>query len=159
MNTFIIIIIIVFIIAFFLLIRKINKARFQRVMEELTNFAAEKGSTISEFDVWGTKRIGIDKIRKYLFFIQKEENSMSKIAIDINDVFQCKVVNVSRVVGSGKESQSVIDKILLSFEFRTKGKQDIYLEFYNNEKDGMEITDELQLAEKWAEKVCSLLNK
>lgn len=129
--------------------------RKKRLIKELLDFAAEIGCTITVYDIWGDTRIGVDREKRYLFFIRRFDDSFFKTAIDINNVSVCKMTNVSHAVGDGKERQLVIDKILLSFIFKRE-KTDTNLEFYDSEKDGMQITDELQLAEKWEGIVNSL---
>jgi len=155
MDILIVIVISIIFLSLIVLLIFRRTRRKKILIKELTDYAAENACIISDYDIWNSNRIGVDREKKYLFFMQKTDDSIYKSAININDVTVCKTNNVIRVVGDGKEKQSVIDKIILSISGK-KEKADVNLEFYNSEKDGMQITEELQLAEKWAGIVNSL---
>ena len=127
-----------------------SRNKEQKILAKLIGFAQENESTITKYNHWSNTLIGIDESSlKKVFFIRKNSHNEFRKVIDLSEVQKCRVVNVTRTVGEGKNKQSVIDKIELRFTFNNKNTPEIALEFYNSDFDSLTLSGELQLAENW----------
>jgi hypothetical protein len=142
------------------IIRIVNKNKEKRTKSALNFFANENNSKISNYDNWNKTLIGIDDIENFLlFFIRSASGIETRQIIRLSEVKDCRILKTSRNEKYHDESVNVTDQIQLVFSFHNKQKQDVSLEFYNTEYDRLNLTGELQLAEKWMNFVRSILSK
>jgi len=154
LNWSIIISTILFLIAF---TKRKNKKKENKIFSVLQSFANENNCTISNYDHLKKTLIGIDKGSKNLFFIRTMNNKENRTIIDLSEVIKCRMINSERTTTFDNEKVKVIDKIMLVFSFIDKRKEDVSLEFYNNNYDQLTISGELQLAQKWLGIIESIL--
>jgi hypothetical protein len=132
----------------------------KRAISALNFFANENNSKISKYDEWDKTLIGIDDIENFLlFFIRSASGIETRQVIRLSEVMDCRILKTSRNEKYHDESVNVTDQIQLVFSFHNKQKQNVSLEFYNTEYDRLNLTGELQLAEKWMNIVRSILSK
>jgi len=135
-----------------------NRNREKKVFSALQTFAKEINSTISSYDSWDKTLVGIDNgENNKLFFLRTISNKEYREVINLSEVMSCRVVIDERTVEYKREKVNVIDKIDLVFSFVNTHKQDVKLEFYNADYDQLTLSGELQLAQKWAGIVKSIL--
>lgn len=140
-------------------IQRNNRKREKKIYSVLHSFASDNDSKISSYDRWDKTLIGIDtnEICK-LFFIRTIGNKEFKEVINLSEVTKCRLIKTERTVLVNKENVNVIDKIAVVFSFRNIQRQEISLEFYNNDYDQLTLSGELQLAEKWTGIIGEILN-
>lgn len=127
---------------------KKNKKK-KEFIRKLYDFAKKNNCEISEFDHWGTTLIGIDKTEGKLFYIKNRTDTMVEKMIFLNELQKCRIVNTSRTVKIQNQSNIVTDKLELIFTYYDKNKSDDIIGFYDNAFDGLALTDELLMIDKW----------
>ncbi len=74
---------------------------------------------------------------------------MIEKTISLNEIQKCRAINTNRTVKTQNQSNTVTDKLELAFTYYDKNKSNEIIEFYNNSFDGLALTDELLMVEKW----------
>lgn len=128
----------------FIIMYKTKKYKEEQLLEELKNTASEKGFLLTNYEVSGDLAVGIDENSNVFGFCKNVRENKSQEFIRLNDVKKCSLINLKNSNGS----QSIIDKLALSFEFKTKTNPSISVVFYNSEQQ-LQLSKELQLIEKW----------
>ncbi|MEZ5106723.1 MAG: hypothetical protein R2757_19625 [Draconibacterium sp.] len=123
-----------------------NKGR--RILESITNYAAQFNCTITEHEFCGDFIIGIDKEKRVAFFIKQVDENSAMQHIELAEVKSCKIVNYGRTVKGNGSSTKVIDRLALNFILPESKGQNMEWELYNSEKSP-QLTGELQAIEKW----------
>lgn len=134
-----------------------NKNKKQKqinFLKPLNNLAQSVDCKVTRNDIWNNSVIGIDEARNYVFVIQKNITGDAKLAINLSEVFRCRVTEKSRVSGPKEGNIKAFDRIDLVFTLKDKSKPEILVEFYNSDTDRLTLAGELQLAEKW----CAIIN-
>lgn len=135
-----------------------NRRREKGIFKVLHSFAAEHNSTITSSDHWADTLIGIDQDNaKKLFFIRSANNHTIKEVINLWEVRSCRLASTARSVTFDRQAVRVVDRIELIFTFIDSARNEVALEFYNNDYDSLTLTGELQLAQKWLEIVNGIL--
>jgi hypothetical protein len=141
-----------------ILIRLRNKNRLNEILKPLLVFAQENNSEISFFDYWDKTLIGVDNHEiNRLFFIRNTPCNVIREKITLSEVSECKILKTERKVKYYKELVNVIDRIELIFSFNNH-RPELSLEFYNTDYDQLTLSGELQLAEKWAGTLKTIIN-
>jgi hypothetical protein len=138
---------------------KNNTKKKNQIVKELFNYAEESNCKISKYDYWSNTKIGVDNDNQRLFFIRKEKQISVRKEINLMEIQKAQVITTTRSVGEGKNKQSTIDKIELALTLQAVNKPDSILEFYNTDYDRLSLTGELQLAEKWAGIINSIVKR
>lgn len=149
-GTLIIGIVVILLITIPLTLLNIKKNKKKKeFIQKFHDFAKKNNCDISEFDHWGTALIGIDKVVGKLFYHKKQPDIMIEKIISLNEIQKCRAINTNRTVKTQNQSNTVTDKLELAFTYYDKNKSDEIIEFYNNSFDGLALTDELLMVEKW----------
>ncbi len=112
--------------------------------------AEKQGIRPDSPETWnGRYAIGIDAAAKRLFYLKKTEDRLEKLVVELSGVETCRVVSTKRNVLLSTGNTTVTDRLILSFQYRSRQKGDTELEFFNAE-DGNTLNQEYILAEKWA---------
>lgn len=149
-GTLIIGIVVILLITIPLTLLNIKKNKKKKeFIQKFHDFAKKNNCDISEFDHWGTTLIGIDKVAGKLFYHKKQPDIMIEKTISLNEIQKCRAINTNRTVKTQNQSNTVTDKLELAFTYYDKNKSDEIIEFYNNSFDGLALTDELLMVEKW----------
>jgi hypothetical protein len=150
-GSFIFILVIVLVIVVLIVVSNINKKKKEKqLLSALKVMAGKNNDIISEFDLWNSSRIGIDKTTQRLFFIRNTETEEVSKVVDLPEILRGKVVNISKSINYKGSSQAVVERIELVLTNRDKNKPDVILEFYNSSSDNPILRNEILLAEKWA---------
>jgi hypothetical protein len=127
------------------LIQRNNKKKKGMLLQDFRQLAGQQQLSISQHDSWDTiYTIGIDSDQKKLLYTRKREGKDQEIVIDLAEVSQCRVNNLSRETNGNK----VIDRIELAFLPRHAKQPEQTLEFYSRE-ESLNLSEELKLSEKW----------
>lgn len=140
------------------IIKIFNMKHEKRILSGIQSFAREYNSKISIYDAWDRTLIGIDDKENYLlFFIRSASGTEVRQMIRLSEVKECRLIKTGRKEKYHEESVNITDRIELVFGFHNKQKQNVSLEFYNSEYDRLNLTGELQLAEKWRDLIMTIL--
>ena len=71
------------------------------------------------------------------------------MVVNLDEVQKCRIVKTKTSANTKEGNIELIDKLELAFNFTDKRKNEIALEFFNAEPEGLLLNDELQLIEKW----------
>lgn len=136
-----------------LLVRMSKKQKKDKVLKSLKRLIDNTEFSLDLVDYWEgirtSTQIAIDLKKLWLFFIRKTNNAENTLTINLSEIKKANLITHSRLAGEGKNKQTVIDRIYIELIFPAKEKPSIMVEFYNNEFDSLQLTGELQLAEKW----------
>lgn len=132
--------------------KKEKKIKF---LDPLDDLAKSVDCQITHHDIWSESVIGIDERKGFVFVVQRTLENDVKVAINLAEIFRCRVAEISRTSGPKEGNVKVFDRIDLVFINKEKSKADIVVPFYNSNTDRLTLAGELQLAEKW----CVLINK
>ncbi len=131
-----------------------KKKKQSKFLDPLNSLAESANCKISQYDIWNDSVIGIDNTRNFVFAIRKTIDNEASVAINLAEIFRCKISEVSRTTGPKEGNFIAFDRIDLVFTCKDKSKADVVVEFYNANTDRLTLTGELQLAQKW----CMLVN-
>ena len=133
-----------------------NKKSKEEKLSPLFNFARENNCEISMYDRWDKTLIGLhSSVNNKLFFIRKVADKEVKKIVNLSEIKNCRMAKTTRTASFNRENVIVTDKIELVLSPVEKSKPDVVMEFYNTDYDSLNLSGELQLAEKWVE----ILNK
>lgn len=135
-----------------------RKKKEKKMLCLLKQLAIENNCQINQYDFLGALIIGIDDKNNTIFFIKKSNESLQNKVVKLEDIQSCKIHNKSRVVNNKVDTYSVIDLFGLSFVPIENTKSEILLEFYNSDEN-LQLSDEIQNAEKWLKIVKEKLKK
>jgi hypothetical protein len=143
-------IVIVITILPFLLVTLSNKKTKKQILKELITMSNLKNSTVTQFDLWNNSALGIDSKGRTLHYFRKTNGEAVWNHVDLSEVQRCRLLDQSRPVNELVNDLS-IERLELAFTHFKKEKEDILLEFYNKEYDGIQAQHELLLAKKWSD--------
>lgn len=122
----------------FVLIGKNRSKNKKQMLRSIAELAKSNESNI-EYNIFNDTIIGFDSASNSILFLKKR-NDISH-CIKLSEVKQC-------VVHTTNQRNSLVDKVGLLFSFIQKEKSEIFIELYNSAYT-MQLSGELQLAEKW----------
>lgn len=135
------------IIIYIIIVRKLrNKENFRIITKQ----AQKMGCRISEHEKESRFIIGIDHDNHYVFFYDLDNKT--DININLAEIKTCLVNQATRIVGSGKNKMTAIDRVDLVFVNRDNKKADIVLECFDFNKSA-QINFDISVLEKWAAKI------
>lgn len=140
---------ILFCITIYILASRSKKKKEKLFLQPLKRLAEMKNSKISDYDIWNNSIIGIDETSHFIFSVRKNNDSETSLCIDLSEIFRCRLNEVSRTTGPKEGNIKAFDKIELIFVNKDKNKADTILEIYNADTDRLNLSGELQIAEKW----------
>jgi hypothetical protein len=127
-----------------------RRKREKQLLQTLVDYAKQNEGNITQHETVGDIIIGLDEKNNTVFFYSKNKNAETKQHIRLSDYKKCSVVSTTRDFNSSK----VIDTVELSFTPIEKSKPIEELLLFNT-KYNLQLSGELQLAEKWAKLVNS----
>jgi len=152
---------ILFCIMLFVITNRNKRKKEKQFLQPLNRLAEKDNCKISQYDIWNKSIIGIDNLTNRVFFIKNVFYDETSKSIQLNEILKCRVNEVgqtmtlpSRTVGIKGNVIKAFDKVELVFINRDKNKPELIAEFYNKETGNLNLTGELQLAEKW----CKIAN-
>lgn len=131
------------------LLSRSGAGKLKQRLSALLAFSEKNGLRLSAKEAWNDCAIGIDEASKQVVYVKNAEEDHREVLIDLKDVARCSINNITREVKTSAGHQRVIEQIELQF-FPKKGEMaQSLVQFYDGKKQ-MQLSDELQLAEKWA---------
>jgi len=159
-----------FCIILFAIINRNKRKKEKQFLQPLNRFAEKDNCKISQFDIWNNSIIGIDNLTNQVFFIKNIFDNETFQNIKLTDIVKCRVNEVGRTVTLASRTPGIkgnvikaFDKVELAFINHDKNKPELIAEFYNKETGNLNLTGELQMAQKWCQitndKIASLTGK
>lgn len=145
-------ILILIIIPFFLASQK-EKRKLLLLKKQFKLYANKYGIDLTISDSWKNREIGMDEDLHKLLFKRKQDQTSHEVLINLNEV---KSVSIHCTHMKNHSDTGLIDTIDLIFDFKTKREKE-ELSFYVSEEQ-VQLTLELELAEKWKRMCDSITN-
>lgn len=137
-------------------ISKNNKKKKEiRLLDNISRLSGTDPSSITQYDIWNNSVIGLNNLDAELYFIKNTAEDQSFQKVSITEVQRCWVNEVSRTVSIKESIIKVVEKVEVIMINKVKNKPDTVIEFFNQNSGKLDLSGELQLAEKW----CNLLNE
>jgi len=127
-----------------------KKARLSKTLNEI---AGKHSASISTYDSSRGMAFGLtENNANFVYYKKDEENIEQDFFISLRNVRSCELIKTGSGSGSGG-----IGKLSLRFIFRDKAQPDLNVVFYDR-NEHFQIADELELVEKWKEKIDKALS-
>lgn len=130
----------------------------KKTLEILQKTAQEQNCNIHKHEFCGDFVLGLDDKQKIVFFLKKKKEKTISQFVNLNEIQLCKIVKQSRGSNNGAGNTGVIERIDLSFVPATKANGDLRFELYDEDVN-MQLSGELQFAEKWVAQINESLKK
>jgi hypothetical protein len=140
------------VIPFFFMIRN-NKKKEKGFLNDLKAIAGMQNQTIAQFDTLNHGAIGTNPEMDMIFFAKRTKEEIIQQHVDLSEIQRCKVVPTTRSVSHQGGNFQLTDKLELTFSLHGKTQPDVAFNFFDVNTDGLMITKELRLAEKWCEMI------
>lgn len=139
----------------FVVIYMNTKKNSKQTLQMLTNYANENNSKITLKEFCGDFAIGLDEPLNKLFFVKKNIVDNHSVCIDLNSIEAC-VPHMARK--SARNASSAITSVDLEFIPQGKNQKETDLHLYDD-RVNIQLTGEVQFAEKWSKTINSRLKK
>jgi hypothetical protein len=127
--------------------------RKKRLLQSLKELADAQNCYITQSEVCNNFAFGLDGMANFLFFFKQMDGGSIAKTINLREYRKC-LLNNSASHGKGqKESLHGFSRLNLTFLPKDKSKNEEVLEIYNNDYDQLTLTGELQVAERWSERI------
>ncbi len=137
----------------FVIMGILSKNNKKQRLQYFKNSASTQNCNITLHEILGDIIIGMDENSNSIFFMKKsKENEFSQL-ISLSEFQSCRVINFGRAANNS----TIVEKLELCFYPKSKNSNQQLLTFFDSEEDGLLLTGELQLIEKWEEIVNSSL--
>lgn len=137
------------VILLIVLTKVIRTKKQKEFLKPLFELAIKNNSSISDFDKWNNKVIGIDKNEKNIYYLEKSKIEEKNHTISLEEIQKCKIYDTNRLVKYNNTSQKVVEKLELGILFKDASKPELIIEFFNTKETNFVLTIELQLIQKW----------
>lgn len=133
----------------FVIININTKKHAKQTLQLLSSYALENNSKVTLKEFCGDFAIGLDDTQNKLFFVKENVVDKQSICVDLNTIEACVSNTVKR---SAKDATSAITAVGLGFIPRSKNQKETILPLYN-ERINIQLTGEVQFAEKWSKTI------
>lgn len=139
-----------------------NSRKSQKSMLLLQKIKSEAEKEEGQIDAHETLNrliIGLDKKKQavYIYRLTPAEEYFTKV--DLKNFDRCKVHEISRLENYKGQGAKVFDTVGLSFVPKDKKQSLLTVEFYNAATDGLTLTGQSLLAERWARTINESMRK
>jgi len=135
-----------------------RERKVKKMLQALREMAQQQNCNISQHEFCGDFVLGMDEVKKFVFFHKyRKENPISQY-IDLADIQTCKVVKQSRSVKMEQETVSMTDRVELNFIPVNKGQEEQSFILFD-EAINKQLSGELQFSEKWVQIINKCLKK
>lgn len=132
----------------FVLIKQNRKRKEKKLLKIIHDMAAEQQCHIDHHEVLGEMAIGMDSVKRFVFFFKANDNTLQTHFINLAEIRTCRAGNASKAVSSKDSHFSVIDKVQLIFTPVVKSKPEVAWNLYDAE-ESTQLFGELEMVEKW----------
>lgn len=126
-----------------------KKKKENKFLNNISRLSGINIGKITRYEIWDHSVIGMNDSDAELYFIKNSSDDQTFQKIQLSEFQRCWVNEVSRTVAIKGSSIKVVEKVELILGNKQKSKPDTVIEFYNQHSGKLDLTGELQLAEKW----------
>lgn len=127
-----------------------------KIIEGLKYLANELGTELGPFDTASSFALGYTTDNSHLLFNYNGKVDSTQKAIAFSEIKNCKLMVNRTSKKAGRETTSIIDKIMLELDMKTSGKK-LNLTLFNYD-NFIPMYNELQLAHKWEIEINRLID-
>ncbi|MEO9476724.1 MAG: hypothetical protein ABJG41_14375 [Cyclobacteriaceae bacterium] len=135
-------------IAPFLVMHKSRKKKEQDLIDGLKAIADSYNSDIATYDCGIEFSIGISSAKNYIFYYKKTDQHVSELCVPLNAISKCQADSIKRSVKTQAGTETVIDRLELTFIPKDKSIAPSRFEFFNS-NEHFQLNGELPLVRKW----------
>jgi len=135
-----------------------RKKREKKLFRLLTSEAEGQNCNITKFEQCCNNIIGLDEANKVLFFMKKSDSGIISRFADLKEIQNCKAQNFSGSSDNNGKNYQYTRKVELVLKPTIKNKPDVVIEIFDAD-EGLQLSGELQFAEKWSEMIRGILKK
>lgn len=132
----------------FVLTGRDRKKNEQKLLQSFFQLAEKCQCKVSQYELWLYSALGFDDTLNMLLFYRKTHKNETAFTINLSEIEHCKPIITTTTIKSKVQTIKEIEKIELAISYKSKGKIDSVLEFYNAELNP-QLNGEFQLIEKW----------
>lgn len=140
----------------FVLTGRDRKKNEQKLLQSFFQLAEKCHCKVSQYELWLFSALGFDDKFNTLFFYRKTHENETALTINLSEIDHCKPIITSTTLKSKEHTYKEIEKLEIAISYKTKGKSDSILEFYNAELNP-QLNGEFQLIEKWVKLINSAI--
>lgn len=129
--------------------QQIQKKKIKQKIAEVSAMALQNGSALGQHEVEHKVIIGLSEDGSRVFYYPYKHEGASIKTIPLEGVKNCRLSVEGHAANYGGESQQVIDKVELLFIPIEKLKQTLSLNLYDSDLDGLQLSGQQKLAERW----------
>lgn len=142
-------IILLFCITIYAISTSNKKKKENKFLTHISRLSGINIGKITKYDIWDQSIIGMDESVPELYFIGNSSDDQTFQKVILADIQRCWLNETSRTVSIKGSSVKVVEKVELILGNKQKSKPDTVIEFYNQQSGKLDLTGELQLAQKW----------
>ncbi len=147
----ILICVIPFVVMHFKKLKKENK-----ILQRLNEIALKQNCKISQHEFCGDFVLGIDEDKKFAFFLKFQKEESVPEFVDLSKIQKCQIFQKTKSMNGSSGNFEHTEQLYLNFIRKNKNEVDFEFELYDEETN-MELSGEIQFAEKWVAKINELL--
>ena len=139
--------------------RQVQKKKVRQKIEEVSAVARQNGSALGQHEIEYKILIGLSEDGSRVYYYPFKHKDKTIETIPLEGIKNCKVNIEGHAANYGGESRQVTDKIELLFMPREKLGQPLSLRLYDSDQDGLQLTGQQALSERWAGFINQALTK
>ena len=142
-------------VIYFIISKKKAASALKKALEtQLESFGIRPG----EYEILGEKVIGFNDNNSHVFYYQNNNKQKEPLVINLENYGFCRAITSFSKVGNPGAETSLIQKVELELEPKSKGATPVTIPLFDILAD-FQLQGELQMGEKWREKMNKLLQK
>jgi hypothetical protein len=132
---------------------KHKKKMINGLVDHFNKTEQENNLTVSDRELLGNLVIGLDKVRRKVVVVKKEDDTCDSLVIDLREIRSCSVKKIYKSVNMGTQKkerfENLVDKIVLEFEYTDK-KEMLEVPFFESASNHLlEMSELEQFARDW----------
>jgi hypothetical protein len=135
-----------------------KKMKDMKFLKDFRQIAEKEKIAITQYQIWNQcYAIGIDESSKKILYVNKRQDNLDDILIDLSEVEKCRIANINRTIKNQDGKGNFSDRLELIFSFNGSGIPETALVFYDS-KEFMPTENDHSLIENWLKIVDTSLN-
>lgn len=134
-----------------------NKKKQHQMLQNLHTLATHNKCSVTFYEFCGDLVLGIDDSKKHVFFHKQSKDFSSTSFVDLSQTKECQIFKKHHSDGL-KSSANPIQSVFLIFKRNNDVQHESSFELFNRQLD-LQLSGELQFAEKWSKRINNLLNR
>lgn len=136
----------------FILSDKGRKETEKRLLAALKTLAAQHNTTVAEHDFATQFAIGLSSDGQYALFIKTIAENTESTSLQLPMVQACRSNTVTHIVKVGKNTESVLDRLELVFQFKNTDTPALTWVLFDAQNN-LQLNDEIELMRRWEKRL------